>query len=81
VQREWASAVGSFYERKTVMKMFLPPQAAGDFLDVLVNRDPIAMRDQDKAVKEAEARRSARIREELNKKSQFETVIRDQVSE
>jgi len=74
VQGEWASAVSSFYERKTVTKMFLPAGRDGDLVQILVNRDPFAMRDQDRAVKEAEARRAARIRAEENKKSQFDTT-------
>jgi len=74
VQQEWASAVGTFYERKNVMKMFLPAGGDGDMVQIMLNRDPYAMRDQDRAVKEGEARRAAKLRLEQNRKSQFDTV-------
>jgi regulator of protease activity HflC (stomatin/prohibitin superfamily) len=81
VQQEWSSAVATFYERKSVMKMFLPAGDDGDLVQIMLNRDPYAMRDQDRAVKEAEARRAARLRQEENRKSQFETNTPTTVSE
>ncbi len=74
VQQEWSSAVATFYERKSVMKMFLPAGGEGDMVQIMLNRDPYSMRDQDRAIKEGEARRAARLRQEENRKSQFDTV-------
>jgi hypothetical protein len=61
--------------------MFLPAGDDGDLVQIMLNRDPYAMRDQDRAVKEAEARRAARLRQEENRKSQFETNTPTTVSE
>jgi hypothetical protein len=43
-------------------------------VQIMLNRDPYSMRDQDRAIKEGEARRAARLRQEENRKSQFDTV-------
>ncbi|MFI4870867.1 MAG: SPFH domain-containing protein [Phycisphaerales bacterium JB061] len=47
VSREWADAVGEFLAKDTVQAMFLP--TGTDVLELLLNRDPQILRDQEKA--------------------------------
>lgn len=80
VNTQWTNAVTSFYKKPTVTTMYLPQGREGDLVQILLNRDPFAMRDLDRLRKEDEAKRAARIRAELNKKSQFQTEIKPELS-
>ncbi len=80
VNTQWSSAVSAFYKKPTVTTMYLPQGKEGDMVQILLNRDPFAMRDLDRLRKEDEAKRAARIRAELNKKSQFQTEIKEQLT-
>lgn len=75
VNTQWTNAVSAFYKRPSVTTMYLPQGRDGDLVQILLNRDPFAMRDLDRLRKEDEAKRAAAIRAELNKKSQFQTDI------
>lgn len=46
ISREWADAVEAFLKKDTVQAMFLP--AGTDVLELLINRDPQILRDQEK---------------------------------
>jgi regulator of protease activity HflC (stomatin/prohibitin superfamily) len=46
ISREWADAVGAFLRKDTVQAMFLP--AGTNVLELLLNRDPQILRDQEK---------------------------------
>ena len=46
ITREWSDAIGEFLKKDTVQAMFLP--RGTDVLELLLNRDPQILRDQEK---------------------------------
>ena len=72
VSREWADAVGVFLRKDTVQAMFLP--SGTDVLELLLNRDPQILRDQEKAHNRQELIDANEERKELLNKQTLSDV-------
>ena len=72
VSREWADAVGEFLRKDTVQTVFLP--VGTDVLELLLNRDPQILRDQEKASNRQELIDANEERKELLNKQTLSDV-------
>jgi len=72
VSREWADAVSEFLRKDTVQAIFLP--AGTDVLELLLNRDPQILRDQEKASNRQELIDANEDRKELLNKQTLSDV-------